>query len=61
MPEAIVPEPRLSVSLNNGGVLTKTEQGDQFCSGRSFFLYLTPAQAAQWAEVLTEHAKQVTA
>jgi hypothetical protein len=61
MPEAIVLETRLSVSMS-GGSIRKTELEDQFVVGSHIlYLYLTPAQAAQWVEVLTEHAKQVTA
>lgn len=54
----------VSVSMS-GGFIEKTENDDQFeislSDGPTCYVHLTPAQAAQWAEVLAGHAKQVTA
>lgn len=65
-----VPEPRQSaqhLSLSfAGGTLRSTANEDQFVLDvedgiGGIYIYLTPAEAAQWAGVLAAHAVGVTA
>lgn len=64
-----VPEPRqdvrrVSVSFA-GGTLRATENKDQFALDvggvGGIYVYLTPAEAAQWADVLGAHAAGASA